>query len=55
VAHNQEPQVIAVDKNAACPKAIDELKEKKDLPQKAKLRQKKNLNNIIEQDHRGIK
>jgi len=27
-AHNQEPRVINVDKNAAIPKAIDELKEK---------------------------
>jgi transposase-like protein len=29
--HNQEPRVINVDKNAAYPKAIDELKEKKEL------------------------
>lgn len=29
--HNQEPQVINVDKNAAYPKAIDELKEKEKL------------------------
>ena len=43
-----------MDKNAAYPKAIDELKEKKDLPKKVKLRQKKYLTNIVE-DHRGIK
>ncbi len=55
VAYNQELRVIAVDKNAACPKAIDGLKEKKELLQKVKLRQKKYLNNIVEQDHRGIK
>ena len=41
--------------NAAYPKAINELKAKKELPQKVKLRQKKYLNNILEQDHRGIK
>jgi transposase-like protein len=44
-----------VDKNAAYPKATDELKTKKELHQSVELRQKKYLNNIIEQDHRGIK
>ncbi len=47
--------MITVDKNAAYPKAIKELKAKKELPKKVKLRQKKYLNNIVEQDHRGIK
>ncbi len=54
-SHNQEPRIITVDKNAAYPKAIDELKTEKELPQTAELRQKKYLNNIVEQDHRGIK
>ncbi len=49
------PQIITVDKNVVYPKAIDELKKKKELPKKVKLRQKKCLNNIVEQDHRGIK
>jgi transposase-like protein len=53
--HVQTPRVITVDKNAAYPKAIDELKVDKELPQKVELRQKKYLNNIVEQDHRGIK
>jgi len=53
--HNQEPRVINVDKNAAYPKAIDELKEKEELSQGVKLRQNKYLNNRIEQDHRFIK
>lgn len=44
-----------MDKNAAYPKAINELKADKELPKKVKLRQKKYLNNIVEQDHRGIK
>lgn len=53
--HTSSPRVITVDKNAAYPKAINELKAKEELPQNVKLRQKKYLNNIIEQDHRRIK
>ena len=53
--HNQEPRVITVDKNAAYPKAIEELKAEEQMHQNVELRQKKYLNNIIEQDHRGIK
>jgi transposase-like protein len=45
--HTCSSRVITVDKNAAYPKAIDELKEKKALPKKVKLRQKKYLNNKI--------
>jgi len=53
--HNQEPRVITVDKNAAYPKAINELIAKKELYENVELRQQKYLNNIIKQDHRGIK
>ena len=53
--HNQEPRVINVDKNAAYPKAIDELKANKELSELVELRQNKYLNNRIEQDHRFIK
>ena len=53
--HTQEPRVINVDKNAAYPKAIDELKEKEELPELVELRQNKYLNNMVEQDHRAIK
>jgi len=53
--HTSSSRVITVDKNAAYAKAIDELKQKKELPKQVKLRQKKYLNNIVEQDHRGIK
>jgi transposase-like protein len=49
------PRVINVDKNAASPKAIDELKAAGVLPQHVELRQVKYLNNLIEQDHRFIK
>jgi len=53
--HTQTPRVITVDKNPAYPKAIKELKAAKKLPEIVKLRQIKYLNNIVEQDHRGIK
>ncbi len=53
--HTQTPRVITVDKNPAYPKAIKELKAAKKLPEIVKLRQSKYLNNIVEQDHRGIK
>ena len=36
--HVPTPRVITVDKNTAYPKAIDELKAQKELPQKVKLR-----------------
>ncbi len=54
-AHNQEPRVINVDKNPAYPKAIEQLKQKKELSKGVELRQNKYLNNRIEQDHRFIK
>jgi len=47
--------VINVDKNAADPKAVDELKAKKELSAPVELRQNKYLNNLVEQDHRAIK
>ena len=49
------PRVINVDKNAAYPKAIAELKAAGTLPEQVELRQVKYLNNLIEQDHRFIK
>jgi transposase, IS6 family len=49
------PRVINVDKNAAYPKAIAELKSAGVLPEQVELRQVKYLNNLIEQDHRFIK
>lgn len=53
--HTQSPRVITVDKNAAYPKAIEALKADETLPEVTELRQKKYLNNVIEQDHRNIK
>ncbi|WP_250126738.1 IS6 family transposase [Chroococcidiopsis sp. CCMEE 29] len=53
--HTQSPRVITVDKNAAYPKAIETLKGDETLEEATQLRQKKYLNNIIEQYHRPIK
>jgi len=44
-AHAQFPRVINVDKNAAYPPAIDQLKADEHLPTTTELRQVKYLNN----------
>jgi transposase, IS6 family len=49
------PRTITVDKNAAYPKAVADMKRDKRLWRFSKLRQIKYLNNIVEQDHRRIK
>jgi transposase-like protein len=54
-ARKSEPRVINVDKNAAYPKALAELKACGMLSASVELRQVKYLNNLIEQDHRFIK
>jgi transposase, IS6 family len=53
--HTVTPRVITVDKNAAYPKALHELKAVGIVPASCELRQHKYLNNLIEQDHRFIK
>jgi transposase-like protein len=53
--HNEQPRVINVDKNAAYPAAIKQLKKQKIFNKDSELRQVKYLNNLIEQDHRFIK
>ena len=52
-ASQSAPRVINVDKNAASPKAIMELKAARSLPEEVELRQVKSLNHLIEQDHRA--
>jgi transposase, IS6 family len=47
--------VINVDKNAAYPKAFNELKAAGMLPESSELRHVKYLNNLVEQDHRFMK
>jgi len=53
--HSVAPRVITVDKNAAYPKAFNQLQEEGILPKSCALRQSKYLNNFVEQDHRFIK
>jgi len=53
--HTQEPRVINVDKNPSYLPAIEQLKESGTLPEDTELRQVKYLNNMVEQDHRGVK
>jgi transposase-like protein len=53
--HTTTPRVINVDKNAAYPKAFNELQAERAIPEGCELRQVKYLNNIVEQDHRFIK
>src|SRR4028119_88345 len=54
-SHTQSPRVINVDKNAAYPPAVDDLKADEQLPETTQLRQVKYSNNQVEQDHRFIK
>ena len=54
-SHTTNLRVIKVDRNPACPKAMDELKAEGQLPQGCQLPPVKYLNNPIEQGHRFIK
>jgi transposase, IS6 family len=54
-SHTVTPRVITVDKNAAYPKALKEMKATGDLAVSCELRQSKYLNTLIEQDHRFMK
>jgi transposase-like protein len=49
------PQTITLDGYAASHRAVRELKADGSLPADTKLRSSKYLNNLIEQDHRGMK
>ncbi len=53
--HTTTPRVITVDKNAAYPKAFNELQAEGAIADSCELRQVKYLNTIVEQDHRFIK
>ncbi|MFK8184979.1 MAG: IS6 family transposase [Phormidesmis sp.] len=54
-SHTIAPRVITVDKNAAYPPAITDLKADEALPDATETRQSKYLTNTVEQDHRFIK
>jgi transposase-like protein len=49
------PRTITRDGYAASHRAVGEMKTDGELPDNAKLRSSKYLNNLIEQDHRGAK
>lgn len=53
--HTVNPRTIRVDKNPAHPRAVRDLKRAGRLRHFSRLRQRKYLNNIVEQDHRRIK
>jgi transposase, IS6 family len=53
--HTRTPRVITVDKNAAYPKALRELKMEGTRVEGCELRPAKYLNNCVEQYHRFIK
>ena len=53
--HTVNPRTNTVDKNAAYPKAVAEMKGAGELWRRTRLRQCKDPNNITEQDHRRIK
>jgi hypothetical protein len=54
-SHTVNPRTITVDKNAAYPRAIAEMKKDGELWRGSRLRQLKYLDNIAEQDHRNLK
>ncbi len=49
------PRMITLDGYAASHRAVREMKADSTLPDDTKLRSSKYLNNLIEQDHRGVK
>jgi transposase-like protein len=49
------PQTITLDGYAASHRAVDEMKADGQIPEGTKVRSSKYLNNLIEQDHRGVK
>ncbi|RYF07887.1 MAG: IS6 family transposase [Deltaproteobacteria bacterium] len=53
--HTVNPRTITVDKNPAYLRAVRDLKRAGQLWRFSRLRQRKYLNNIVEQDHRRIK
>ena len=52
---SRPPHTITLDGHAASPRAVREMRTDGLLPKRTKLRSSKYLNNLIEQDHRGIK
>nr|WP_232439473.1 IS6 family transposase [Burkholderia ubonensis] len=53
IAQNGAPETVTIDKSGANLAALKDLNATREQP--IKIRQQKNLNNIVEQDHRAIK
>jgi transposase-like protein len=53
--HEHPPQTITLDGYAASHRAVREMKADGSLPADTKQRSSKYLNNLVEQDHRGVK
>jgi transposase-like protein len=51
----RKPTKIALDAYAASHRAVREMKEAGELPQRVRVRSSQYLNNLIEQDHRRVK
>ena len=54
-SHGLLPRTITLDGYAASRRAVREMKANGELPDNTTLRSSKYLNNLIEQDHRGVK
>ena len=54
-SQQRAPQTLTLDGYAASHRAVRELKADGSLPADTKLRSSRYLNNLIEQDHRGVK
>ena len=53
--NTRQPTKITLDAYAASHRAVREMKETGELPQRVRVRSSQYLNNLIEQDHRRIK
>jgi len=53
--NTRKPAEITLDAYAASHRAVREMKEDGELPQRVKVRSSQYLNNLIEQDHRRVK
>ncbi len=54
-SHGSTPRTITLDGYAASHRAVRDMRVDGQLPADTKLRSSKYLNNLIEQDHRGVK
>lgn len=53
IAQNDAPETVTIDKSGANLAALEAINADRETP--IKIRQSKNLNNLVEQDHRAIK